>query len=121
MPVQNQMKKIFTPCKDVRIHDCNKIGDHGANPERNSLKQIVFQLFVSDVVERFFRDLRMRDKNFSICSFRMLKIHQFCGFYISSKNFEMSMAFSTVSISGKPKLKMVLLISSLKFSLGKFL
>lgn len=55
MPIENKMQEIFAPCKNLCIHHRHKTRNHRANPERNCLKQIILQLFVSDVIERFFK------------------------------------------------------------------
>jgi hypothetical protein len=54
MPVHNIIQKMFSPGKDFSIHDSYKSCDHRTDPKWDSLKKIVLQLFIMNIVEGFF-------------------------------------------------------------------
>lgn len=56
MPIQNFVERMFPKCENLSVQNRNDSCNDGTNPERNGLQKILFQTFISDVVERFFED-----------------------------------------------------------------
>lgn len=119
MPVKNKIHQMFAPCKYLCVHHSKKACYDRSYPKGNGLKQIMLKLFIPDIVERIFEGSFYEGKNFQHLQVLRDEITVNFGNYISFKNFEVISAFSTVRISGIPKLKMLFLTSSLKPSSEK--